>query len=108
MPWINKFFVSTASNAESRLLRLPQEIKDQIYALVLGERLLHVRYDVKAKSLSLRPCQARISEREAQDVFASSKEPWSAVELMDRNGPCYDVRTILGDYCDCISQVDHV
>ena len=58
--------------------------------------------------LSHRLCQADISEREAQNIFAESKEPWSAEELMDRHELCYDVQTIFRDCYRCGSRSDLV
>ena len=99
---------STASNANSRLLRLPQELKDQIYELVLGEQLIHVHFDLSEERHSYRLCQANNSEREAQNIFAKSEGIWSAVELMDRHELCYDVKSIYQD-CECFArQNDHV
>ena len=99
--------VSTASNANSRLLRLPQELKNWIYELVLGGQLIHVDFDSE-KGLSHRLCQAKISEMEAQDIFAKSKEPWSAVELMNRHEHCYDVKTTWRHCSGCASQSNHL
>ena len=64
--------------------------------------------DCVKSRLSHRLCQTRSSEREAQEIFAKSKESWSAVELMNRHEPCYDVRTIFRGCSDCTSQSDHV
>ena len=58
--------------------------------------------------LSHRLCQAELSEREAQDIFAKSKEPWSASELMNRHELCYDLKTIFRGCYDCATESDHV
>ena len=66
------------------LLRLPQEIKNRIYELVLGGKLLHIDRDaIKLKSDDFHPikghvkkprftnqvCCSRISDEEAQNRF---------------------------------------
>ena len=67
-----------------------------------------MEFDWKTNSLSHRLCQEKISEREAQDIFAKSKEPWSAEELLERHELCYNVKTIFRDCSSCAIQSDHV
>ena len=65
-------------------------------------------FDVETNRLSHRLCQADISEEEAHDIFATSGDPWSEVELMARHELCYNVnRTSRGCNC-CNRQRDHV
>jgi len=74
----------TQTNASSLLLRLPQEIKDQIYRYIIGNKFLHMSehdedpelYFSECNQDSGKPpqfkneiCYAKLSEAEAQDYF---------------------------------------
>ena len=71
---------STASNSHSFLLRLPQEIQDQIYKLVCGGNLLHFEFtpsvDEDPHKLCHSKCLSDITEDDAQARFFASTSPW--------------------------------
>ena len=96
--------ISTAMNANSRLLRLPQEIKDHIYDLVLGRQLVHIHRSLEG-DLSHHLCQATVSEKEAYEIFAASTEPWLVADICDRHNACYDVRAMYRDCPYCQDQL---
>ena len=78
-------------NANANLLRLPQEIKYLIYESVLGSQLIHIRRDPKKSGYSFThySCQAKYSEKEAEKIFAASKEPWYSTDIQSRHEACY-------------------
>lgn len=66
---------STISNASSYLLKLPQELKDNIYKLVLGGNYIHVHADKdEAPQYQLYLCAATVSDTAAQNNFDSAVE----------------------------------
>lgn len=69
-----------ASNAQSILLRLPQEIKDHIYVLVCGGELLHFKFapSVSKSKVQFRhaKCLSKTTKEDAQASFDASKSPW--------------------------------
>ena len=67
-----------------------------------------MKFDSENYQFSDRFCQANTSEREAYESFANSKDPWSAVELMNRHERCYDEETISRGCSGCATQSDHV
>lgn len=78
--------ISTASNVGSPLLRLPSELKDQIYELVLGGQLLHI-YKKEGK-ISHHLCQEEISEIKTQEIFSTSEESWFSTAIEERHTAC--------------------
>ena len=86
--------ISTARNTESILLRLPQELKNQIYELVLGGQLIHLHRDNQKKNFAHHSCQASASEKEAYELFATSEGPWSSAEVMNRHHSCHGGRKV--------------
>ena len=58
--------------------------------------------------LSHRLCQAEHSEREAQEIFAKSKELWSASEFMNRHELCYNLKMIFRGFYDRAIESGHV
>lgn len=98
--------VSTAKNASSCLLRLPQELKNRIYELVLGGQFIHVQRKRKENKFFHRLCQAKISEKEAHETFAASKGLWFSEDIRDRHHACYDVSMIRQDCFRCPSHFD--
>ena len=94
---------STTSNAQSRLLKLPQEIKDQIYVLVCGGNLLHFewaweipRSDLSESNLRHVKCLSRTTEEEAQASFEASKSPWFDEVNVSRHKDCCSFVNALG------------
>lgn len=71
-----------AFNAQSLLLKLPQEIKDHIYVLVCGGNLLHFNFASPMSQryidtrLSHVKCLSQATEEDAQASFDTSKSPW--------------------------------
>lgn len=84
---------STAKNANSILLRLPQELKTHIYELALGDQLIHMVWNEPDK-ISHHLCQAKISEKGAYEIFATSSEPWFAEQIRNRHNACCDVKAL--------------
>ena len=97
---------STAKNADSLLLRLPQELKTPIYELVLGGQLIHIYLLDKNLKFAYHLCQAHISERRAQEIFTISNEPWFSEETSDRHNACYNVTMIQEISFQCPVQSD--
>ena len=102
----NEAKVSTAmnntrarGNAESPLLRLPSEIKIQIYEYVCGGQSIHI--DKTKGRLSHQLCAARISELEAQKIFDASQAVWYAPETADRHMGCRCHTRLLQDCALC-------
>ena len=63
---------STASNLSSRLLQLPQELKNQIYKYLIGGKCIHVeeRWTSNAqKPYFLYLCRATVTTSSAQQIF---------------------------------------
>lgn len=100
-------FISTASNTESILLRLPQELKNQIYELVFGGQLIHLHRDNGKKNFAHHCCQASASEKEAYELFVASEGPWSSTDVMNRHHPCHDERKVFRHCRQCYSHSDH-
>ena len=70
------------ANSQNPFLRLPQELKNRIYELVLGEQLLHVKRDwtvcstknfIKEQRFTNQICSSQTSEEDALDCFKSQK-----------------------------------
>ncbi len=85
--------ISMARNAGSPFLRLPREIKNEIYKLVLGGQLIHTYRDPHKNETTHYLCQANVSESDAHKVFVASKGPWFSADLTDRHSYCNDGRT---------------
>ena len=98
--------ISTAKNASSCLLRLPQELKNRVYELVLGGQLIHVQRKRKENKFFHRLCQAKISEKEAYETFAASKGLWFSEDIRDRHHACYDVSMFQHDCFRCPGHSD--
>ena len=96
---------SSANNANSPLLRLPQELKNQIYEAVLGGRLIHVDHKLEEDNFYHYLCKAKMSEMEAHEIFAASTEPWSAPEIKDRHSTCDDGQTVWRSCYECTAQI---
>ena len=81
-------------NADSLLLRLPAEVKNRIYAFVIGDQFLHIkRYHRDRKNFVIHSCQLSIARRRPwrssgkRSVFASRRlEP----EYVRNHFECYD------------------
>ena len=86
-------------NAESPLLRLPSEIKIQIYEHVCGGRSIHI--DKTKGRLSHQLCAAWTSEVRAQTIFDASQEKWFAFETADRHMGCRSHTKWLQDCALC-------
>ena len=84
--------IRTASSADTFLLRLPQELKNKIYELVLGGQLIHVHRDREEGTFSYHLCQAKISEKEAQGVFVASRDS-SSTKPISRHVSCRSKET---------------
>jgi hypothetical protein len=83
---------SSQKNASSPLLRLPQEIKNQIYCLVLGGNFLHISLDRRSKACS-QICKAAISEEEAETYFQNGLPIYSVWNIdygVNRHDTCYE------------------
>ena len=67
-----------ASNAQSLLLRLLQEIKDHIYVLVCGGDLLHSKFASSMSNAQVRhvKCLSKATEEDAQASYHASKSLW--------------------------------
>ena len=76
--------LSTSANAQTLFLRLPREIKNRIYELVLGGNMLHIRREllkfkrnvirstkgfIKEQRFTNHICRSQISEEDAQHRF---------------------------------------
>lgn len=67
---------SAASNCRSLLLKMPQEIKDQIYVLVCGGNLLHFNFIWSERiEFCHFKCESRTTEEDAQASFDNSTSP---------------------------------
>ena len=82
-------FISTASNTSSRLLRLPQELKNIIYGLVFGVQLIHMSWDRYWQKWIRRLCRAKISEKEAHKRFVASKVSTCSPDPVYRHNDCW-------------------
>ena len=96
---------STANNANSRLLRLPQELRTLIYESVLGGQLIHIHIYVAETSVSHYLCQAKISEMEAHNFFAAAKGSWFSADTIDRHHTCYGMSLINRSCFQCPNNV---
>ena len=92
-------------NAQSLLLRIPQEIKDHIYVLVCGGDLLHIElgpgWHLDGKFCHSK-CLATKTEEEAQKSFDASTSPWFDEASANRHDGC--TPNFLGDVLGPISQ----
>ena len=82
---------STASNCRSLLLKMPQEIKDQIYVLVCGGNLLHINFSWNVRiqrDFSHFKCESKTTEEDAQASFDNSTSPWFDEKCAHRHGSC--------------------
>ena len=78
-------------NAQSLLLRIPQEIKDRIYVLVCGGNLLHIRYTSGSNpdtKFSHSKCLSTKTEQDAQRSFDASTSPWLDEVSVNRHNEC--------------------
>ena len=86
-------------NSQNPFLRLPQELKNRIYELVLGEQLLHVKRDwttsttkkfIKEQRFTNQICSSQISEKGALDCFKTQKGSNLFVDGIElRHSNCY-------------------
>ena len=83
---------STVKNAQSLLLRIPQEIKDHIYVLVCGGNLLHIELASGLLPLSVKFCHSKClstkTEKDAQKSFDASTSPWFDEVSANRHDGC--------------------
>lgn len=82
--------LTAINSARSPLLRLPQEIKDRIYQLVLGGNLLHIwRQQIKSERSNIRSTKGAIREQCFNHQICSSKvsedEAYHYFEIEDSN-----------------------
>ena len=93
-------------NAQSLLLRIPQEIKDHIYILVCGGDLLHIKFAPGLLNLDGKFCHSKClstkTEEEAQKRFDASTWPWFDEASANRHDEC--TPNFLGDVLGCISR----
>lgn len=78
-------------NASSPLLRLPLEVKNQIYEYTVGGNLIHVITNPEEGAAKFKNtiCCARISEQEAEEDFESeSTHEWYAPAIEGRHNCC--------------------
>ena len=83
---------SAQHNASTPLLRLPLEIKNQIYKYTFGGNLIHIiqKHDKDGRTFKSYICCASISEEEAQENFDSeSTHPWYAPANEGRHDSCH-------------------
>ena len=87
---------SAASNSQSLLLKLPQELQDQIYKLVCGSNLLHFEFDAYERESHPRfchvKCLSKITEEDTQASFDASTSPWVDVACANRHKECCSQR----------------
>ena len=97
---------STMRNAQSLLLRIPQEIKDHIYVLVCGGDLLHIKFAPGLLNLDGKFCHSKClstrTEEEAQKSFDASTWPWFDEASANRHDGC--TPNFLGDVSGPIPQ----
>ena len=83
---------STASNCQSLLLKLPQEIQVCIYGAVCGGNLLHFYFTPDSyncrRKLCYVMCLSNITEDEAQASFCASTSPWFDEVCANRHEQC--------------------
>ena len=79
-----------AFNAQSHLLKLPQEIKDHIYVLVCGGNLLHLDFGSSVPYIQFRhmKCLSKATEEDAQASFDASVSPWFDEVNVNRHEDC--------------------
>ena len=96
---------STASNRHSFLLRLPQEIQDQIFKLVCGGNLLHIKFAPNTRNPRTSFCHvlciSNITENEAQASFYASTSPWFDEVCANRHEACCSTK-LFRDLSGCI------
>ena len=94
-----------ASNAQSLLLRLPQEIKNHIYVLVCGGDLLHFKFasSVSKPRVQFRhaKCLSTAMEEDTQTNFDSSKSPWFDEVNANRHEDCCSPKI----FCDVSGRI---
>lgn len=74
------------------MLKLPIEIKNEIYELVCGGQLLHVSHYWPDNELKfdVEICQAALSEQAAEDLFhAETNDVWFAGAVENRHRACF-------------------
>ena len=80
-------FGSTEINCSSMLLKLPQEIKNEIYEMICGGALIHI--EVNNRKIGHTVCTAKISETQAQENFDKEvPSSWYAEKNVDRHAAC--------------------
>ena len=93
-------------NAQSLLLRIPQEIKDHIYLLVCGGNLLHIETASGLLTPSINFCHSKClstrTEEDAQMSFDASTSPWFDEVNVNRHDKC--APRFFGDVSGLISQ----
>jgi len=80
-------------NASSPLLRLPQEIKNHIYKLVLGDNFLHISARIGEDEMSTGSCngicRAEVLDADAEENFhRGGSSDWYIQGGADRNDGC--------------------
>lgn len=100
-------FLSRFSLHHSLLLRLPQEIQDQIYKLVCGGNLLHFEFTPAVHKFQRKLCHvkslSKITEAEAQASFFASTSPWFDEVCAHRHEEC-DPSKLLSDQSGCMQR----
>lgn len=96
---------SAASNRDSHLLKLPQEIKDQIYELICGGNLLHFKFAPSVPSTKRKfrysICTSKATEEQAQAGFESSTSPWFDESYAKRHEECCSPKL----FCDSSGRI---
>ena len=88
------------SNLSSRLLQLPQELKNQIYTYVLGGKCIHVESGhTQTRPFRLYPCRATVTTASAQQIFSAATEI-DPVHIVDRSYENYDTDEETDDDAD--------
>lgn len=84
---------SNANNEATPFICLPQEIKNDIYELVLGGHFVHIwTQSVKTRSMLYHQvCRAGLSEEEAQEACQKADpDSWYVEGVTDRHRDCYE------------------
>ncbi|CAD6579068.1 MAG: hypothetical protein ASARMPRED_008944 [Alectoria sarmentosa] len=97
----SKAITATAQlNSSQSLLKLPPEIKDQIYELVCGGQFLHVNHCWTENELRFTYdiCHAQLSEQAAEELFhAETTAKWFVSAVEPRHSECYNSKEHLGN-----------